>query len=411
MKHLIVVGDGMADEPQALLEGKTPLEAAATPNMDRIAARGRVERLRTSYAQLPVGSIVANMALLGYDPRRYHPAGRASFEAKAHGIELAPGEIAFRCNLISLDAQHRIADFTAGQIPCADARRILASLEPPEGMRLVPGLSYRNLLLWRDIGCAVEEIEMHEPHECIGVPFRGILPRGRGIRAEKRMRELRAFLERSRRQISARPEGASMLWPWSASRRPRLPDFRELWGLRAGLVCGMDFLIGIARSAGIEAIPVPGATAYIDTDYEAKLERALSYLERFDFVFVHVNAPDEESHQHRLEGKIRSIELIDERILGPLLERLDRRYPAAHRIAVLPDHVTRVRDGRHGRAPVPVAISGSGIVPDGARRYREREASGVPIRAHRWLERLIGPRSPRRDVATPAQDTTGTLRA
>lgn len=405
MKHLIVVGDGMADEPQAALDGKSPLEAAATPTMDRIAARGRVERLRTSYAGLPVGSIVANMAILGYDPRRHYPSGRASFEARARGIELAPGEIAFRCNLISLDAQHRIADFTAGQIPCADARRILASLKPPEGMRLVPGLSYRNLLLWRDIGCAVEEIEMHEPHESIGLPFRGILPRGRGIRAEKRMRELRAFLERSRRQISGRPEGASMLWPWSASRPPSLPDFGERWGLRAGLVCGMDFLIGIARSAGIEAAPVPGATAYIDTAYDAKLERALAYLERFDFVFVHLNAPDEESHQRRLEGKVRSIELIDERILGPLLERVERRYPAAHRIAVLPDHFTRLRDGRHGRAPVPVAICGSGIAPDGAMRYREGEASGLPIRAHRWLERMFDLGRKGRSPIASAQDT------
>lgn len=239
------------------------------------------------------------------------------------------------------------------------------------------------------MGCDPDEFEQHPPHDNIGRPYRDILPRGRSARAEAHLSGLRVFLEQSRRQIQSGPEGASMLWPWSASRRPDLPSFTQRWGLTAGLVCGMDFLNGIAHCAGIVARPVPGATAYIDTDYAAKRLRAIDFVERFDVVLVHVNAPDEESHQGDLAGKIRSIELIDRWILGPIHDHLLRRHPGRHRIAVLPDHYTRLRDRRHGDEPVPVALCGAGIEARYATRYSEQAAAGPVVPAHLWLEHFL----------------------
>jgi 2,3-bisphosphoglycerate-independent phosphoglycerate mutase len=389
MKHVIIVGDGMADEAIPMLLNRTPLQVARTPHMDRIARAGRVELLQTSYPGLPVGSIVANMAILGYDPRRYYPAGRASFEALAHQIELDDNDLAFRCNLIHVDSEGRISDFTAGQIPSETAKHMIAGIIRPQDMELYPGISYRNLLVWRGMGCDPEEIKVHPPHENIGRHYREILPRGRSERAEACMSVLRNFLESSKHELATRQKPATMLWPWSASRRPSLPSFTDRWGLKAGLVCGMDFLNGIAISAGIEAHPVPGATAYIDTNYAAKRQRAINYIERFDFVLVHINAPDEESHQGNLLGKIRSIELIDQQIVGPILDHLQQYHGDAYRIAVLPDHYTRLRDRQHGREPVPVAVSGSDIDVQGRSSYCEGAAEGAVTQAHEWLGRLM----------------------
>ncbi len=381
MKYIIIIGDGMGDLPIPELGGKTPLEAAATPHIDRIANLGCVGLMQTVFNNLPIGSIVANMGILGFDPYEYYPHGRASFEALAQNVTINENDLAFRCNLISLDGD-RVQDFTAGMIPDDQGRALLERLEIDQNtlkIEIYPGMSYRNLLIVRNAGVSAEEITCFEPHMNIGETIHDILPHGRSVESRRLVPILRQVMADSRTQFcelnKTLKTKADMLWLWSPSSPPNMPDMLDFRGVSGGIVCGMDFLKGVGEACGMRFEHIPGANAYIDTNYEGKLDSAKRFLQDLDFVYVHINAPDEEAHQRDVQGKIKSIELIDEKIVGPLLEYCDENWSENYRLMILPDHYTLLSDGRHTAHDVPAAIFGKGVVKDGAMRLNETEAA------------------------------------
>ncbi|MGE0869187.1 MAG: 2,3-bisphosphoglycerate-independent phosphoglycerate mutase [Kofleriaceae bacterium] len=384
MKSVILCIDGMADFPHDALRGKTAMEAARTPALDALVARGALGRAQTSWPELPCGSPVANLAILGYDPRRYHPNGRSSFEALAAGTRLRPGDIAFRCNLVTISSDGRIADFTAGQIDTDVAGDLVWSYDTGDAaMELYVGQQYRHCLILRDAHVPPEELELAAPHCHQQEHMEPLLPRGKTPRAERLARKLRQFMLDSRPHIAAfnqtTPTQATMFWLWSASSSPLIPPFESTFGKRAALVCGLDFLKGIAIAAGIETKNIVGATGYIDTNLRAKLRFTINYLRNYDFVYVHVNALDEAAHMRDPQLKTRMLEWLDKDLLEPLVAYLDRHHADDWRMMVLPDHYTLSSDGSHHPRPVPVVIAGAGVVPDANRRMTEAAAGDAPV--------------------------------
>lgn len=381
MKYIIIIGDGMGDLPVPALDNHTPLEAAQTPYLDRIAKNGRTGLMQTVFPNLPVGSIVANMGILGFDPYEYFPHGRASFEALAKNITLHDNDLAFRCNLISLDGE-RIRDFTAGLIPDQHAQQMLTSFRIEHDsyeVEIYPGMSYRNLLIVRNANINAEEIVCFEPHMNIGQEIHDILPHGRSVPARQLVPFLRRIVLSSIpqfKELNAKYHTrADMIWLWSPSAPPAMPSLNELYGISGGIVCGMDFLKGIGCAARLKFEHIPGTNAYIDTNYAGKLDCARRFLHDVDLVYVHINAPDEEAHQRNVAGKVKSIELLDSKIIGPLYEYCEAQWPDDYRMMILPDHYTLLSDGTHTTHLVPVTIYGKGIIPDTSQRHTEREAA------------------------------------
>jgi 2,3-bisphosphoglycerate-independent phosphoglycerate mutase len=366
MKYIIILGDGMADEPLAELGGRTPLEYAETPNMDRIAREGRCGMLRTVPEGFEPGSDVANLSILGYDPRTSY-TGRGPLEAASMGVTLQDGEMAYRCNLVTV-RDGVMEDFNAGHISSAEGAELLRDLDAALGrVRVYPGVSYRNLMVVPRAHGAVTT----PPHDIVGQPVRDYFPRGddAGILLEcmKRSREVFADHPVNRRRIREGKAPATEVWPWSGGRKPSLVSFTEKYGLSGAVISAVDLLSGIARLAGMEVIRVPGATGFLDTDYEAKARYAVDALDRLDFVYMHVEAPDEAGHMGSVEEKVRAIERLDEAI-AIVLDRPDTT------VAVLPDHPTPIRLKTHTADPIPFAILGKG--KDDAAAFSEREAAG-----------------------------------
>ena len=362
-RYLVVLGDGMADDPLEELGGQTPLEYARTPHFDRIAREGACGLLRTIPHGFEAGSDIANLSILGYDPARYY-TGRGPLEAASIGVDLTMEDVAYRCNLVTV-TDGVMEDFTAGHISSEEGARLIRALEGSvKGARFYPGVSYRNLLVL-DRGKGAETTP---PHDIVGIPVDPHLPHGwDGPILRRAMEESRAILEdhdvnRSRIREGKRP--ATMIWPWSGGKRPALPSFRERYGLSGGIIAAVDLLNGIARYAEMEVIRVPGATGYLDTDYQAKARYAVEALRRLDFLYLHVEAPDEAGHMGSVEEKVRAIERVDG-MVGTILESFDGV------IAVLPDHPTPIRVKTHTADPVPFAVRGIGV--DGSQRLTEAE--------------------------------------
>ncbi len=363
-KYLLVLGDGMADEPIDALGGVTPLEYASTPNMDTIARDGMMGRLQTIPPGFEPGSDIANLSVLGYDPALYY-TGRGPLEAASMGVTLGEGDIAYRCNLVTIDSGV-MKDFSAGHISSEEGRELFSSLnEVVQDADLYPGISYRNLLVLSNAGGA----ESTPPHDIVGKKIDGYLPRGAdAARLRQCMRVAEEIFSDHRVNVSRAEAGrppATTIWPWSGGKTPLIPSFQEQFGLSGGMISGVDLLFGIARCAGMDVIFVPGATGYLDTDYHGKIRSALNALESLDFVYVHIEAPDEAGHMGSIEEKVAAIERIDEAI-GIALDEF------AGTIAVLPDHPTPIRLRTHTSEAVPFAIMGKGC--DGTMRYSEREA-------------------------------------
>jgi len=386
VKVFVLLGDGMADEPLAELGGKTPLEYASTPNMDRLAREGRCGTVSTIPEGFEAGSDVANMGLLGYDPRRFY-TGRGPLEAASMGIALGRDDVAYRCNLVTVE-DGVMVDFSAGHISSEEGARLLASLqESCQRVRLLPGVSYRNLLVVR----GGEGNPGTPPHDIVGRPVAPYLPGGadRDLLLECMAVAESVFLDHPvnrARRAAGRPV-ATGIWPWSGGRTPAIPRFSERFGCSGGMISAVDLLNGLARLAGLEPIRVPGATGYLDTDYDAKARYALAALERLDFVYCHVEAPDEAGHLGSIEEKVRAIERVDG-MLGTIMDRFDRV------IAVLPDHATPIRTRTHSAVPVPVAVRGLGT--DTTTRFSEREAEKGDLgrlEATALLPLLLGGRS------------------
>ena len=365
MKYIIILGDGMADEPLAELGGKTPLEYADIPNMDRIAREGRCGMLRTVPEGFEPGSDIANLSILGYDPRTTY-TGRGPLEAASMGVTLREGEFAYRCNLVTI-RDGMIEDFNAGHISSTEGAELLRDLDAAlNDIRVYPGVGYRNLMVVpRALGAGTTP-----PHDIVGQPIGEFLPRGgdAGLLLDcmERAEEIFADHPVNRRRLKEGNLPATGIWPWSGGKKPSLALFQEKYGLSGGMISAVDLLRGIACLAGMEVIDVPGATGFLDTDYEAKARYAVEALDRLDFVYVHVEAPDEAGHMGSVEEKVRAIERLDEAI-GIVLDRPDTT------IAVLPDHPTPVRYKTHTMDPVPFALLGKGS--DGVAAFSEREAA------------------------------------
>ena len=392
MKYAVLLGDGMADLPIPALQGRTPLQAASTPNMDMLAKQGRCGLARTVPDGFPPGSDVANLSVMGYSPRKYY-TGRAPLEAAAMGVPLGEEDIAFRCNFVTVE-DGIMTDYSAGHISSEEGRILIEALKSlMPGERLFAGVSYRNLLVLKAGARAV----CTPPHDISDQPIEGHLPRGQdaGLLVEL-MQAATPILAKHPVNLKRAAEGkkpANMIWLWGQGPRPAMPTFQELYGLEGAMISAVDLLRGIGKYAGLEVIEVPGATGNIDTNYEGKVEAALRALKRLDYVYLHVEAPDEAGHEGKLEEKIRAIELFDRRVVGPVIDGL-RRLGKDWRVLLLPDHATPISIKTHSRDPVPFAIMGKGIEPDGAERFDEEEAKkggfGV-VEATKLMSMLVTP--------------------
>lgn len=385
MKLVMLILDGVSDVACPALDGVTPLESAFAPHLHYLATRGRVTRIDTAFEGFPVESMVCIMGLLGYDPRQFYPAGRSSFEAMAKGIPLTKRDLILRCNTVTVDRERgALEDFTAGMISDATARRVLSRIKLPHPTwELHPGQSYRNTLVIRDADVDPRQITCAPPHQHIGEDIGPLLPTTTEARAQPLMEDLRAFLMSSQDQVAAMelPSDcrANMLWVWSPAEFADWPSFHRRTGLNAAVVGGLDFLHGIAMAADMFYEHIPGATGEVDSNLAAKAEHAIRYLDRYDFVLVHVNATDEAGHQKDADLKRRAIERADHEVLGPLLRALRSRFSAeGFRVVVCGDHMTRSTDGRHVGAPVPAVLYGSGVVEDRASGFTEADADRRP---------------------------------
>ena len=401
MKYVIIHGDGMADWPCDELGGKTPLEAARKPHMDLIASRGELGLVATIPAGMPSGSDVGTMTMLGYDPARYH-TGRAPIEAASQGIALAPNDVVFRMNLVSLkpgDGGATIMDdFTSGHITSEEAGRIVDDLRRElagDDLEFFNGVSYRHLMVWRN---GLTGTQLTPPHDITGKSIEAHLPQGEGAdRLSKLMRQAGDILRQHPVNQARRAEGktaATAVWFWGQGRRPAVPTLKDRFGVEGSVISAVDLVNGLGRLAGLDVITVPGATGFLDTDYAAKARYGLDSLRRRDFLLLHIEAPDEAGHMGRSDYKVEAIERIDELILGPLLAEL----PAFGEWALLlmPDHATPSILKTHSNEAVPFAILKGGksaITGEASRRYTEADGgrTGVVLnQGYRLIESLFG---------------------
>ncbi len=393
MKYVLVIPDGAADAPQASLGGRTPLEAARTPALDTLAAGGRVGLTNHVPDALPPGSEVACMSLLGYDPLTFF-TGRAPLEAAAQGIALGPHDWAIRCNLVTITdgpAGAIMEDFTAGHVSTAEAAELLAAAQRgleadlpalAAAWRFVPGVSYRNLLLHRGTADAAPlgaDLRATPPHDLMDKTVAGDFPRGTGsgLLADIMARSASWLADHpvNRARRAAGKREATHVWLWGAGRAPALDPFTTAYGVDGAMITGVDLLRGLAALVGWKRIDVPGATGYLDTDYAAKGRHAIAALAEHDLVCVHVEAPDEASHQGDAAAKVAALEEIDAKIVAPLSAHL--ATAGDHRILVCPDHPTFLSTKTHSRGAVPFVMKGTGIAVNGRRAYGESDAAAT----------------------------------
>ena len=397
MKYVIIILDGAADFPLSECDNKTPFEIADIPNIDKITKDGKTGLMRTMYPGLPVGSIVANLGILGYNPMRYYPNGRASFEALAHDIFLDEKDIAFRCNLVSI-LDGRLTDFTANNISDSSARNLINNLSINyENIEIYPGQSYRNLLIVKNVNCSANDFVTLEPHTNIGKKIDNLLIRANSPDSKEVAENLNNVMLKSLDTFKAiksdkNNDFADMIFLWGPSSAPRLPSFHKKFGIDAAIISGVDFMHGIAIAGRMEARRVPGATGYSDTNLSEKLRYAKDSLRHNNLVYLHINAPDEESHTKKIEGKIKIIEKIDKEIIGPIKKHLDSKYSNHYRIAILPDHYTLLSTGKHHIRPVPYVICGKDIKTDSVKSFSEKnieENSKSIIKNYEFMDFLL----------------------
>jgi len=381
-KYIILVGDGMGDHPLDRLGGRTPLEAAETPNLDRLARIGLMGTVQTIPPGMEPGSDVANMSLLGYDPAIYH-TGRAPLEAASMGVALEPDEIAFRCNLVFLDRDPEgsliMGDYSAGHISTPEANEIVSSLRrviPDTSLKLYPGVSYRHLLVWK---CGRDGLRTTPPHDITGkriVPYDFIA----------REPVLQSFVEQSARILSDHPVNqerkrtgkspANAVWLWGQGKAPSMPKLGQKFGISGAMISAVDLLKGIGVYAGLDPLKVEGATGYLDTNYAGKVHAALESLVKGNFAFLHLEAPDEASHEGSLEKKMEAIRNFDQFIVGPVMRGLTK-FPET-RLLIVTDHFTPISTRTHSSEPVPFLLvedlKADAGMGGGAVKYCERQA-------------------------------------
>ncbi len=377
---LLVVPDGMADWPQEKLGGLTPWEAADTRNLDRFCEEGRSLRLQNIPDESPADSGIANMALLGYDPREYY-LGRGALEALNLGLELKPDEIAYRCNLVSVDAADNLVDYSAGNIETDIAAEIFTDLQSELGnekIRFSPGVRYRGILILNGVG----EVNCVPPHDEMGRPVGELWPRGEGAdRLKQLMIESRGFLKShylNKKLQEAGNRTADMIWPWGGGKLKQLPRLQERYNLEGRVIAGVDLIKGLGLAIGMDKVEVPGATGDFDTNMAGKAKAALESLAQDRLVYLHLEAPDEAGHDGAPELKKQMIEKFDREILGPLWNRWQEE---SFNLAIGPDHYTPIQERTHVKEPVPF------LVLDGDKNEYECSESGsrqAPFVARGW---------------------------
>jgi 2,3-bisphosphoglycerate-independent phosphoglycerate mutase len=360
-KYVIIIPDGAADEPLEQFDEKTVLEAADTPNMDKISTLGRQGVVRTVPVDMEPGSDVAQMSLLGYDPRRYY-SGRAPIEAVARNIKLSLEDWVFRCNLVTI-ADGKMVDHSAGHISTAEAGNLINELDERLGNEQIcfhTGVSYRHLLVFKGIDF---DVQTYPPHDYIGKAIDKILPRGKGaemlidLMAHSQQLFTDHDINRVRKDLGENQ--VSSIWLWGHGKRAQMERFQKRFGIKGVAITAVDLVRGLAKLIGFDLIDVPGATGFIDTNYQGKASAAIEALDEYDIVFVHIEAPDEASHNGNAEMKKKAIEQIDKHIVGPVLEAIQNYQ--SWRILLMPDHPTPVRTCAHSSEPVPFAMAGDNI--------------------------------------------------
>ena len=376
MKYVVLLGDGMADYPTSMLGGKTPLQCAFTPFLDQIAAEGTLGLVDTIPAGFTPGSDVANLSVLGYDPSQTY-TGRGPLEAASMGIGLGPNDVAYRCNLITIGNKDTpeafMDDFTAGHISTKEARDIITFINRQIGtsqFQFFPGVGYRHLFVWRNANSSPVTTP---PHDIPGKAIAPYLPHGECAQ------EVNSFMQKAAEILKSHPiniqrqnlgkKQANSIWLWGQGKKPQVVPLTQKYDLKGGMISAVDLLNGIGVIAGLKVLSVEGATGYIDTNYAGKARMALDALRFMDFIFVHLEAPDEMGHEGNAPGKIQAIELFDEKIVGPILNNVGSL--GDYRILVLSDHPTPLDLKTHVGDPSPFAVLSS--LKD------ENKAAGLPF--------------------------------
>ncbi len=401
MKYIVVLYDGMADYPVPALGGKTPMELAKKPCLDKLASKGEVGLVKTVAEGLKPGSDIANMSVLGYNPKECY-TGRSPLEAVSIGVNMLETDIIFRCNLVTLSDEENyedktMVDYSAGDISTSDAAEIIKSVEEHFGndiFKFYSGVAYRHCLVWHngtlDLG------KLTPPHDISGKVI------GEHLSNSENAKELIGMMKESydflmehpvnKRRIAEGKRPANSIWLWGEGTKPSLPDFKEKYGVDGSIISAVDLLKGIAKCAGMNAPEVEGATGYIDTNFEGKAECAIQELETKDFVYIHIEAPDECGHRNEPENKVKSIEIIDEKVLSKVVEALDKYDD--YKIMVLPDHPTPIVTMTHAGDAVPYMIyQKSKATDNGIASFTEETAKAtgnyVEI-GHTLMDKFIG---------------------
>lgn len=401
MKYIVVLGDGMADQPCEELKGHTPLELAKHPHMDFLASKGVCGMAKTVPQGMPPGSDTANLSAIGYDPKVYY-TGRSPLEAVSMGIELSLDDVTYRCNTVTLSDDENyedctMIDYSCDEITTAESTVIINDLNEQfqtDGLQLYPGVSYRHCLVLRD---AQTGAVTTPPHDILEKGVRGHLPSGQNgellLNMMKKSRELLKNHPINQKRIERGLNPVTSLWFWGEGRKPNLTSFAEKYGKTGAVVSAVDLIKGIGICAGLDSIDVEGATGNIDTNFDGKAQAAIdALLGGKDFVYVHLEAPDECGHRHEPENKVRSIELIDEKIIAPIIKAM-KEAGEEFCMMVLPDHPTPLALRTHTSDPVPFIIYRSNDEKDsGVQRYTEVNAAATQVyvaEGFRLMEQLI----------------------
>lgn len=373
MKYIVILCDGMADRPIAALGGKTPMEAANKPNMDALARQGLLGMCKTVADGLKPGSDVANLSVLGYDAKTCY-SGRSPLEAANLGISLSDTQVAMRCNLVTLSDEENFADKTmvdycGGDISTAEARELISALNDEfadDTMHFYSGVQYRHCLVVENGSLGLDLTPPHDISDRVIGPYLSKKPAAQ-ILIEMMQKSIEVLSNHpiNKKRVAEGKRPANSAWFWGEGKRPQLELFSDKFGKKGAVVSAVDLIRGIGKLAGMEVAELDGVTGYIDTDFDAKANAALRLLENNDFVFVHLEAPDECGHRGEVENKVRAIELIDEKILGRILPEVDSKYED-YKILIMPDHPTPLEIKTHTADPVPFMIYQKSKPKDGA---------------------------------------------
>ena len=387
MKYCIIIPDGMADYKLEKLSNRTPLEAARTPNLDNIAASGVLGLVNTIPKKFKPGSDIAILSVLGYDPNVYY-TGRAPLESASLGINLGTQDWAVRCNLVTIN-DDVLEDFTAGHISDNEAKLIITLLNEGLGNNNISfhaGTSYRNIMVYN--GDSRIEADCTPPHDIIGKSIKQYLPKGNGsellINLMKNSHSLLVNHDVNKVRIDLGENPANMIWLWGQGQRPAMVPFKELYGISGAVITGVDLLKGLATYLAWDIIDVPGATAYLDTDYDAKARYAIEAIETHDLVLIHIEAPDEAGHEGNIHEKIRAIENIDKKIIGPVFDALQKHKE--FRMLVLPDHYTPISKRTHTSEPVPFTIYSTDSAKESKLSFSESNAKQTGLKVKKGYE-------------------------